>query len=178
MAKKETKAKSAKVGAVKAPEKEEKKAKKGEVEEVTVTKDYLEAHPELEAEGVSVGDVIEVPVAPKETSPKLKMSGAVAILKGEEFVRVYPEGSEEQVKSFLSKDGKYVAIDPEKIASVTVSWRENVMKKDEETGRMVDTGRLKAMSEVFTEKNGENWLKKARELANAAPRRSCIARLK
>lgn len=155
--------------------KEDKKAKV-QTEEVVVTQEYLDNHPELEAEGVAVGDTIEVAVAPKETSSKLDLDGEVAIVKGAEFIRVYPEGNEENVKSFLSKnDGKYVAVDPSTITRITVAWRESIKQKDPDSGRVTDTGRLETKNVVFTEKtHGTNWMKEARTLANEAPRRSCV----
>jgi hypothetical protein len=150
-------------------------AKAKEVEEIVVSQEYFEAHPELEAEGVSVGDTIEVPVMPKETSDKLDLDAETAIIKGSEFIRVYPEGNEENVKSFLSKDSKYVAISPASINRITVSWRESIKSKDADSGRIVDTGKMETKVSVFTEKtHGADWMKKARAMANEAPKRSCV----
>lgn len=165
------------VGGV-APKKET-KPKKGEVEEITVDEAYLEAHPELVEEGVAVGDVIEVPVMPKVTDSKLNLNKEVSILKGDEYIRTYPAGMEAEVEGFLSKDGKYVAVSPEKIVSITVSWRENVLRKDEDSGRMIDTGRMVTKSQMFTETtHGADWKTLARENANSAPKRACIAVIK
>jgi hypothetical protein len=163
--------KEKKVGAVKPAKKE--------VEELVVTQEYFDAHPELEADGVAVGDTIEVPVAPKETDSKLNLDKEVSILKGMEYIRTYPAGMKEAVAGFLSKDeGKYVAVDPKKIVSVTVSWRESIKRKDEDTGRMVDTGRMETKTSVFTEKtHGVDFKKKARSLANESVKRSCVASL-
>ncbi len=171
MAKKETKG-GAKVGT-------EKKVKKSDVEEVVVDQAYIEAHPDLEAEGVKVGDTIEVSVAPKETSKGLDLDGEVSILKGSEYIRTYPEGNEENVKSLLSKDSKYVAVEAESIVEITVTWRESIKRESENNpGRMTDTGKMETKSVTFSEKtNGENFKAEARSLANQSPRRSCTARL-
>lgn len=153
-------------------------AKKG-IEEVVVTEEYLKEHPEVEAEGAKVGDTIQVPVPPKTTDDKLDLNKEVSILKNGEYIRTYPAGMGEEVRGFLSKDGgKYVAVDPKKIVSITVSWRESVKRKDEETGRVVDTGRMASKSVVFTEKtHGKEWKKEARALAIVTPKRSCVAQL-
>lgn len=154
---------------------------------VVVTEEYLAEHPELIEEGVAVGDTIGVDPEPKKevveepkvkTDAKLDLDGEVAIVKNEEYIRTYPAGNEENVKSFLSKDGKYAAVEPKKILSITVSWRESERKKDDVTGRVVDTGRLLTRTNVFTAANGADWMKKARTLANEGQRRSCIAVIK
>jgi hypothetical protein len=170
-------------------EKKEKVAKKveEEVKEFVVTEEYLNEHPELIADGVTVGDTIAVDDKPKAVEPaeevkkpvkKIDLDEEVAILKGEEFIRVYPEGNEENVKGFLSKDDKYVAVKPSDMLSITVSWRENEKRKDEDTGRIVDTGRLLTQTNMFSAKDGEDWMMKARILANEGPRRSCVVILK
>ncbi len=172
MSKKETKKGEKKVGAVK----ETKKAN-SEVEEVVVDETYLAEHPELEADGVAIGDTIEVPKAPVATNSKLDLDKEVSILKGSEYIRTYPAGMEEAVAGFLTKEGgKYIAVDPKSIKTITVGWRESVKTKEESTGRTIDTGRMASKAVKFSEAtHGEKWKDEARALANFAPKRSCIA---
>jgi len=152
-------------------------APKGEaLEEVLVTDEYLASHPELAEQGISAGDTIEVTATPKETSSKLDLDGEVSILRGDEYVRTYQEGSKEAVQSFLSKDGKYIAVDPSTIVSINVSWRESIKEKDQDTGTMKDTGRMTTKTRVFSEKDGSNWMSQARQCANETTRRSCTAK--
>lgn len=167
--------------------KENVKKVKEEVKEFVVTEEYLTEHPELIAEGVSVGDTIAVDDKPKavvedeivaKPAKKIDLDGEIAILKGEEFVRIYPEGNEDNVKGFLSKESKYIAVKPSDITSITVSWRESEKKKDEDTGRIIDTGRLLTQTVIFSEKDGKDWQMKARTLANSGVRRSCVVILK
>lgn len=160
--------------------KAEKKSKVVETETLVVDEAYLEAHPDLKDEGVAVGDTIEVPAVPKETAKGLDLDGEVSILKGEEYIRTYPEGNEENVKSFLSKDGKYVAVDPASIVSIQVSWRESIKRQDDSSTRIIDTGKMETKSVIFSEDtHGENWKAEARAKANenGTQRRSCTAKL-
>ncbi len=180
-----------------AKEKEVKKKKvktgvKAELKQDTIeiTEEIAKLNPFLADEGVNVGETVVLDADLKAilqmpekkvggTKEATKFSCPISILKGGEYIRTYPEGQEEQAKSFLSKDPNYQAIEPDEIVSISVSWRENEVKKDSETGRMVDTGRLLSQNIIFSEKNnGENWMKLARALANAGPKRSCVAKLK
>lgn len=182
------------------------KAKAGEPIILEVTKEVFFLNTVFfEANGVAIGDKIEVSEAtvaelkfpdghpfatPKDAKKVEKVGGVapkapskivcpIAIIKGEEFVRVYPKGQEEEAQEFLQKDPNRVAVSPKEIASITVSWRENEKKKDSDTGKLMDTGRLITKSHTFTEKdNGEDWFKQARRLANEGVRRSCVVKLK
>jgi len=121
-------------------------------------------------------DEVEETVEVKPTkAKKFDLDGEVAIVKNGELIRVYPDGSEDNVKSFLSKDSFYEAIDPSTITKVTVSWRESIKQLDPQTNRMTDTGNMATKKSIFTRKdNGAEWLKMARSLANEAPKRSCV----
>ncbi len=131
--------------------------KAGAMEEVVVDEAYLEAHPELKAEGVAVGDTIEVPAVPKKTSEKLDLDGEVSILKGEEYVRTYPEGSEEAVNEFMSK-GNYVAVPASSVVKVQVSFKVTDAK----------TGVVSRTMIAFTEEShGESFKEDALVLRNA-----------
>lgn len=114
MAKKNTSAKPAAKkttkpvgGAVKKPE---------DTEEILVTEEYLAAHPDLVAEGVEVGDKIEVPTAPAtvgddETEdapvvgPKVKDDGSgFSVVRDGEYIRTYKEKA--LAEQFCSKAGR------------------------------------------------------------------------
>lgn len=133
------------------------KAKKEETEEVVVDQAYFDSHPELADAGVSIGDTIEVSKTPKSTAKGLDMDGDVAILKGDVFIRIYPAGSEENVKSFLSKDGKYVAVEAESIIELRVPH--SVTEKK--------TGVVSKVTEIFNdEKSGKDWIQQAINFRN------------
>ena len=201
MATKAKGAKSAKGGAKKGAKKAV--LKPGEPIVLEVTKEvYFLNTVFFEAEGVGLGDKIEVseatletlklpkdhPLAKEEDKNKVLKVGAVApakkvgkithpvaIMKGEEFIRIYPKGLEDKAEELLAKDPNLTGVSPKAIKSITVSWRESEKVKEEVTGRMVDTGRMITQSHKFTPSNGDNWQMDARELANSGPRRSCIA---
>lgn len=176
-------------------------ASKGALPTVEVTEELFALNKELfEAEGVEVGATIELT---KELSESLSfpegfdlakqgetkedakaekkgksVSCPVAILKGDEYVRTYEKGQEEQAAMFLGKNPSYVAVEPEQVASITVQWRENETRKDADTNRMVDTGKLVSKVFVFSlASHGEGFMQEARALANAGVKRSCVVSL-
>lgn len=177
--------------------------KPGEPVVVDVTKEVFFLNTVFfEANGVAIGDKVELSeesiaslkwpeghefATPKEAVKTVKNVGAVApkvtcpiaILKGNEFIRVYPKGQEAEASEFLGKNLNMRGLSPKDLVSITVQWRENEKKKDTDTGRIVDTGRLITKTHVFSEKNnGEDWFKQARRLASEGPRRSCVASVK
>lgn len=175
-------------------------AKKSEKELLVITQEIFDTNAFLADEGVNVGDQIEFTkelkgkiVLPAEEKPEPKVGAVkapkitcpVSILnrvdaegKSGEYVRTYEKGQEAEAISFLGKDANYKAVDPESIVSITVSYRENEIKKDSDTGRMLDTGKVLNRAVLFTEsKDGAEWMKKAITLAHAGPRRACVAKL-
>lgn len=159
-------------------------------EVLSVTQEVFNLNKDFfEGAGVVVGDKVEFT---KELKKTLKMPepkvGAntkptavkcpAVFLKGEEYVRTYQKGQEEAAQEFALKNPDYKVVSPEDVHSIVVTWRENETKKDSNTGRVEDTGRLVTRSETFSEDtHGENWMSQARRLANDGQRRSCVAKL-
>ena len=171
---------------------------KKQKENLIITQEVFDLNVDyLTKNGVEVGDEVELTakvkkalkfpeaVAPVNSGVTSGVASAgkkatkvvcpIAILRGDEFVRVYPEGSEEQAAEFLSKNYDTRGVDPDSLSRITVSWRENEKKKDDSSGRMVETGNLVTRLHVFTPDNGEDWFNQARSLANEGQRRSCVA---
>lgn len=100
--------------------------------EVEVTAEILEKAPELKADGVSMGDLIEVTAEEakkfgvtaevKEEKPVESEKGAMAILKGEEYVRTFGPDQKEAMKEFLSKNPNCVAVPDKDVKELEVPY--------------------------------------------------------
>lgn len=114
--------------------------------EVEVTQEYLDANPELKDNKIEVGDIIEVTeaeakamgkaaeaVTPADKSPK----GAVAVLKGNEYVRTYAPDQKDELKEFLSKNSTYTTVPDASIEALEVPYS----IKDKTTGAVTRTSR-------------------------------------
>lgn len=120
--------------------KKEVKSKEAKMVEFTVTEEYLTANPSLTANGIEVGDLIEISKAEfdaigsegcesKAKKPAVVAKGAMAVLKnGTEFVRVYESDQSAELEEFLSKDGAYTAVPASTIAGIEVPY--SVKQKD------------------------------------------------
>lgn len=143
--------------------KESKKVEAPEAEKVmiTVTAEYLEAHPELAGQ-CEVGDEIEVEEAPAPvgaepepvkggTVPKLKKGEGYSILRNGEYIRTYD--NKEDAETFCSKNAilGVHAVAESMIVGVTVEY----------DGKNED-GSMKPMNKKFTaDEDGTDFKKEA-----------------
>lgn len=127
--------KDKKVAGAEKPAKEKKVGGKSAVNspktmEVTVTEEFLAENPEIAAQGHKVGDIIQVEddaaEMEKGETPTLKAPKGnedVAIVKGEEFIRVYPAStSAEDVNGFVEKVTGRKAVGADSISKLVVEW--------------------------------------------------------
>lgn len=150
-------------------EKKEKKVKAPEAEaekvKITVTQEYLDAHPEIE--GVEVGDEIEVEEAPAVvgvdpepvkggTVPKLKKGEGYSVLFNGQYIRTYD--NKEDAETFCTKNailGAH-AVAESSIIGITVEFE----------GRSA-SGSLMTEQKKFTlEENGADFKKEAMVFKN------------
>lgn len=120
--------------------------------EITVDQDYLDAHPELADKGIEVGDIItedDEPTPPNPAAaapvakPAVKGKGAMAVLKGNEYVRTYPADQMDELNEFLGKKGdSHTAVPDESIAEIEVPY----------TVKNKETGAVEHTSKTFTDK--------------------------
>lgn len=103
--------------------------------EVEVTQEMIDKNPAFAAkEGVSVGDVLsltkkeaaalEEGEAPKAPEGRVISNGGTAILRdGQEFIRVYPKGfDEDAIAGFVNKSPKYSTMPANKIGALVVEY--------------------------------------------------------
>jgi len=98
--------------------------------EVEVTQDVLDAMPELIENGIALGDTVEMDA--EEAAPFLKekpapapapTKGAMAVLKGREYIRTYSADQKDELKQFLDKKGpEYTAVPDSSIDEVEVTY--------------------------------------------------------
>jgi len=143
-----------------------KKTKKAEEveEEVSthiITQEDLDANPELVAQGVNVGDEVELSqdedvteeveeeVAPVKAKSKSKTNGAYAVVTtGSEYIRTYD--NKEVAESFAAKESGRLVIEDANISSIVVEY----------TGRNANGERVE-LSKIFTEVDGADWKQEA-----------------
>ena len=107
------------------------KEAEGKTVEVTVTQEMFDAMPELSTNGIKVGDLVAMPEA--EAAPFMKEKpaqpaapsgkGAMAVLKGNEYIRTYGKDQKDELDEFLSKKGaEYTAVPDDSIDEVEVTY--------------------------------------------------------
>lgn len=100
---------TAKTAVGKAAEKAVKAAKQPEMVKHIVTAEDLETNPDLVAQGVEIGDEIEIPKTDDGAKPKKSAKTEVGVFHGEELIRTYSakdhgENFEELAKEFAAKN--------------------------------------------------------------------------
>lgn len=128
----EEKPKKAKKVGQKTPKAVEKEEKKPTT--MVVTEEFLAEHPEIAEQGYKVGEEIVVENTDDQEemgeTPELggpKKGSDVAIVKGSEFIRVYPKTTDsEAIIGFLSKDAKYKQVNADDIKKLSVEWNAEI----------------------------------------------------
>lgn len=137
-----------------------------------VTQEYFDAHPELEEQGVKVGDEIEVEEEtetekePEKKESKKAAKGRFAVIQNNQYIRSYDD--KDAAEAFASKEGHAgrKVIDESTIVGVTVSFKKPNEKGVEEP-----------QTRDFTLADGSDFLDQAIELAQRYANSSKVVRL-